>query len=66
MLQWVHRNHRRSAEVEREKSARLEDAEREVADLRSRADRAIRTLDDRHTRNHWRESIEQMIQGAAK
>lgn len=49
---------------EDEKIERLEQAEAEVEDLMLRAGTAIRFLDARHRRNHWRESIEQMIQGA--
>jgi hypothetical protein len=48
---------------EHEKVARLERAETELLNLKGRASRAITTLDDRRQRNHWRESIEQMIQG---
>lgn len=46
------------------KLARLEEAEREVTSLSERKDKAISMLDARHGRNHWRESIEEMIQGA--
>lgn len=49
--------------TDRDKMARLERAESEVKDLRGRADRAIGKLDARHSRNHWRESITEMIQG---
>lgn len=51
--------------VEREKVVRIEKAETELFDLKIRASRAIRRLDDRHKRNHWREAIEQMIQQGA-
>lgn len=54
---------KRDAEEE-EKMARLEQAERELEHVKTRSDRATRILSDRGTRNHWRESIEQMIQGA--
>lgn len=50
---------------EREKMARLEAAEQELVGLKDRAARAISLLDERQRRNHWRESIEQMIQGGA-
>ena len=50
---------------EREKIARLEQAERELGSLQHRAWLAINTLDERQRRNHWRESIERMIQGAS-
>lgn len=55
---------RHEAEVDEEQLARLEKAERDVESLRHRATVATRSLDGRHQRNHWRESIEQMIQGA--
>jgi hypothetical protein len=47
-----------------EKMERLEKAEEDLRNLKSRAEKAIQTLDDRHKRNHWRESITEMIQGA--
>lgn len=49
--------------VEAVNEARLENADRDLAHLRKRADLALGTLEDRHSRNHWRESIEQMITG---
>lgn len=48
---------------EREKIARLEEAEARSANLRQRADAAIMTLEIRRGRNHWREAIQQMIEG---
>lgn len=51
-------------DIEAVKMARLESAEAEVADLVARSKRAVSYLDARGQRNHWRESIEQMIQGA--
>lgn len=45
--------------------ARLEQAESDLGVLKARASRAIGILDARDGRNHWRESIEQMIQGSA-
>lgn len=50
---------------EREKIARLEEAETRSADLRQRADAAILTLENRRGRNHWREAIQQMIEGVS-
>lgn len=50
---------------EREKMARLEQAEAELTDLKDRMDRAVEYLDARTRRNHWRESIEKMIRGEA-
>lgn len=44
--------------------ARLEDAERELAILKQRADKAMYTLESRRSRNHWREAIESLFQGA--
>jgi len=51
-------------EVEREKMAALDAAEKELASLRARSEKALNTLNRRDTSNHWRESIEQMIHGA--
>lgn len=48
---------------EREKMKRLEQAERDLFFLQIRASRAISLLESRQRRNHWRESIEEMIQG---
>lgn len=50
---------------EREKMARLEQAEAELTDLKDRMDRAVEYLDARTRRNYWRESIEKMIRGEA-
>lgn len=52
-------------EVEREKMARLEAAEQELASLTERGETAVNELASRGKRNHWRESIEQMIHGVA-
>lgn len=49
--------------ADREKIARLETAERELASLKARAASAITTLGERQDRNHWRQSIEQIITG---
>lgn len=54
----------RNKAIEREKIERLEKAERELFWLKARAARAIMTIDERKSRNHWREAIERMIQGA--
>lgn len=43
--------------------ARLEEAERQVADLERRSNEAVRILTSRHVRNHYGEAIKQMIQG---
>lgn len=64
MLLWVSKNRKRNAEIEREKMARIEKAENDLRGLQSRGARAFRTLDARRGRNHFREAIEQMIQGA--
>lgn len=49
--------------VEDAKIERLERAEAEVENLKMRAHAAIQILDGRRERNHWRESIQEMIQG---
>lgn len=49
---------------DREKMERLEEAERTLADLQARKEKAVTFLTERHERNHWREAIERMIQGA--
>lgn len=49
---------------EREKMARLEAAERERDALLARGARAVTTLTARNDRNHWRESVRDMILGA--
>lgn len=46
--------------------ARLLDAERDLEALKKRAATANKTLLARASRNHWRESIEQMILGAPR
>lgn len=58
------RRNRGDSPTEREKITRLEQAEAEVADLVARSERAIGYLTPRRGRNHWRESITEMIQGA--
>lgn len=55
---------RHEALADEEQLARLEKAERDVRHLKYRADNAVRTLDSRDGRNHWRESVENMIWGA--
>lgn len=58
-------NRKRCANAEhRVKMERLERAEDELRVLKARADRAIGVLDAREKRNHWREAIDSMIQGA--
>lgn len=44
--------------------AALESAERELRELQARGQKAVGYLKPRGDRNHWRESIEQMIIGA--
>lgn len=63
MLQWVFRKRDRDREYEEEKIARLENAERDLRDLKDRGERAKRFLSERQERNHWGESVAQMIQG---
>lgn len=50
-------------EVEREKMATLDEAEKTLASLTERSEKAMATLDARDKRNHWQESVRQMIHG---
>lgn len=70
MIEWLTKtlrlSRKRDADLaEREKIARLENAEQQLRDLQVRGDRAVQYLSSRHGRNHWREAIELMIQGAS-
>ena len=49
---------------ERERMARLKQAERYLCELQDRGNKATSALTARRSRNHWREAIEQMIHGA--
>lgn len=60
----LHRTKTGTGADEHEKMARLEQAEKELDSLKLRAACAIGILDARQKQNHWRESIEKMIQGA--
>lgn len=51
--------------IEHEHDRRLIQAEMTLEDLTRRGQQAMNTLDERHQRNHWRESVEQMIHGGA-
>lgn len=62
-LELLRRNRAKSDAVEAEKMARLERAERDLGDLQARGYHAVRALDERGGRNHWRESVEEMIRG---
>lgn len=64
MFKWTRKNRLRKRIEESHKEAALENAERDLEDLKVRGARAMHALDTRHNRNHWRESIERMIQGA--
>lgn len=59
------RRNRRADPRDDESMARLEQAERDLKGLQARAAAALHTLETRHSRNHWRESVEQMIQGGS-
>lgn len=64
MMFWLPRRARLKAEAdEREKLRRLDEAEQDLCKLKDRASQAMQTLDERRDRNHWREAIEQLIQG---
>lgn len=56
---------KRKRDFEAAKVARLEQAESEVKELISRGETVTKFLEDRQRRNHWRDSIEQMIRGGA-
>jgi hypothetical protein len=53
----------RADAIEQEKIARLEQAEKQVASLTDRGNKAVQFLTERSDRNHWGESIKEMIQG---
>lgn len=53
------------ATEDRERLLRLDAAEREARELNARADKAIKTLDARNARNHWAETVQLWIHGAA-
>lgn len=55
---------RRGKKDDERKDARLCRAEAEITELKIRADRVDTNLSDRANRNHWREAIEKLIQGA--
>ena len=65
ITEWFRSFQNREDPEEREKMARLEAAEGDLRLLRARADLAVRLLTERNGRNHWRESIEDMIRGAS-
>lgn len=50
--------------TEQAKIERLTKAESELEVLKARQCKAVAALNDRHSRNHWRESVQQIIQGA--
>jgi len=60
----VFRRRREEALKEQEQEARLERAERALGALQQRAYHAERTLEERANRNHWREALIEMVQGA--
>ena len=51
---------------EEKKVARLVEAEKSLGELQQRAHVAITYLDGRHRRNHWRESVQEMIEGGQR
>ena len=56
---------KRDRDSEADKLVRLEKAEAEVRELISRGETATEFLEGRQRRNHWRDSIEQMLRGGA-
>lgn len=65
LLRLSYRARLRDERAEAEKLHRLDSAEKDLADLKRRAAKANKTLDDRQSRNHWREAIEQLIRQEA-
>lgn len=63
LLQFICKRRERATREDREHEEKLMRAESDLRDLQARGDRAVRYLVERRTRNHWREAIEQMIQG---
>lgn len=57
---------RKEDPAEREKMALLERVEAEAQDLRERADMAVYVMRHRDRRNHWQESIHEMIWGVRR
>ena len=53
-----------SSDTEYFKLQRLEQAEAELAALRKRSEGALQFLTARHERNHWGESVYNMITGS--
>lgn len=62
---WTPKRRKRKRDSEAAKLARLEQAESEVKELISRGETVTKVLRDRQRRNHWQDSIEQMIRGGA-
>ena len=50
--------------VEQDQEERLAKAEGELKDLKGRAEVAVRILDDRNKRNHWRDAVTELINGS--
>lgn len=64
LLDKIFRNTHADAE-EAIKMSRLVKAEEDLRDLQRRGDAAVQFLTARAGRNHWREAVEQMIQGVS-
>lgn len=60
-----HKHTHKQTASECEQEARLEAAEKDLGNLKHRAHSAIVYLEARNHRNHWRESVEDMIRGRA-
>lgn len=56
---------KRDRDAEVVKNAKIKEAEKDLALLRERGLGAIATLEARRRRNHWRESIEEILRGMA-
>jgi hypothetical protein len=69
VIGWLERlltQRRQQTATEAAHEARLVKFETELEALRGRADTALDSLNARHDRNHWRESIEEMITGVLR
>lgn len=69
MIGWLERllpGRTRDAAAGAAHDVRLDKAEADLAHLRGRADDALGTLNDRHDRNHWSESIQELITGVLR
>lgn len=62
-MRFFHKHTHKPNPAECEQERRLEAAEKELGNYKHRAHNAIVYLEARQGRNHWRESVRDMIQG---